>query len=130
MNGELPYRIHHRSLSQSSLNSPIPLRQLNNSRLSVRSRHDYNISSVSPIRSSSLSEIYTSENIPETIPNNMHETSRTMISENLSRVATQANDTVVLNFSSVEMQETVDQENSNHLVQVRFKKTNCFCNIL
>ena len=130
MNGEITYRTYHRSNSPSFLNSPLPIRQLSSNLLSFRSRTDYNLLSVSSIRSSSLAEISATELIPETIPSNLHATSQTMISESISRVATQANETAALNPYSVGTQETVDGRSSSHFVEVRYKKTNCYCSII
>jgi hypothetical protein len=71
-----------------------------------------------------------SEPYMETVPHFIHDTSQTMISENISRVATQANDTVVLHINSLEVQNNVERPNLRHFVEVRSKKNSCNCIIL
>lgn len=71
-----------------------------------------------------------SEPYLETVPHLVYDTSQTMISENISRIATQANDTVVLHINSVEVRDNEERPNLRHFVEVRSKKNSCNCIIL
>ena len=130
MNAELAIRYQSRSLSPALINNSNSISQTNSSRLLMRSRDGHNLASVSPLRSSHVVINGNSEPFLETMPHLIHDTSQTMISENISRVATQANDTVVLHIHSVEVQGNEERPNLRHFVEVRSKKNSCKCIIL